>query len=54
MCICQAEIDAAGVSAEAAGGDMAAADAPDSDDDMGDHYDAGHSPHHRYTLLNIL
>lgn len=29
------------------GGDVAAADAPDSDDDMGDHYDAGNSPQHR-------
>ncbi|XP_053605988.1 double-strand-break repair protein rad21 homolog isoform X2 [Plodia interpunctella] len=41
----QAEIEAAGVSG---GGDEAAADAPDSDDDMGDHYDAGHSPQHSW------
>ncbi|XP_045514622.1 double-strand-break repair protein rad21 homolog isoform X1 [Pieris brassicae] len=41
----QAEIDAAGVG----GGDTAAApEAPDSDDDMGDHYDAGDSPHHSW------
>lgn len=44
----QAEIDAAGVSAGETGGDMAAADAPDSDDDMGDHYDAGNSPQHSW------
>lgn len=42
----QAEIEAAGVG-EGDAGD-AAADAPDSDDDMGDHYDAGHSPHHSW------
>ncbi|CAB3235458.1 unnamed protein product [Arctia plantaginis] len=44
----QAEIDAAGVNAGETGGDMAAADAPDSDDDMGDHYDAGNSPQHSW------
>ncbi|XP_059053548.1 double-strand-break repair protein rad21 homolog isoform X2 [Achroia grisella] len=38
----QAEIEAAGEAA------VAAADAPDSDDDMGDHYDAGHSPQHSW------
>ncbi|KAJ2947397.1 hypothetical protein O0L34_g17169 [Tuta absoluta] len=44
----QAEIDAAGEAAELEqGGGEAAADAPDSDDDMADHYDAGHSPAHR-------
>lgn len=43
----QAEIDAAGVGGGEAGADEAAADAPDSDDDMGDHYDAGTSPQHR-------
>lgn len=42
----QAEIEAAGVSGEDGGG--AAADAPDSDDDMGDHYDAGNSPQHSW------
>ncbi|XP_072929287.1 uncharacterized protein vtd isoform X2 [Epargyreus clarus] len=41
----QAEIEAAGVS-EGAG--TAAADAPDSDDDMADHYDAGNSPQHSW------
>lgn len=46
--IVQAEIDAAGVGAVEAGDEgAAAADAPDSDDDMGDHYDAGTSPQHR-------
>nr|XP_049692870.1 double-strand-break repair protein rad21 homolog isoform X1 [Helicoverpa armigera]XP_049692871.1 double-strand-break repair protein rad21 homolog isoform X1 [Helicoverpa armigera] len=44
----QAEIDAAGVSGGDTGGDEAAADAPDSDDDMGDHYDAGNSPQHSW------
>lgn len=44
----QAEIEAAGGSADEAGADMAAADAPDSDDDMGDHYDAGNSPQHSW------
>lgn len=44
----QAEIDAAGVSGGETGGDVAAADAPDSDDDMGDHYDAGNSPQHSW------
>ncbi|XP_028161894.1 double-strand-break repair protein rad21 homolog isoform X1 [Ostrinia furnacalis] len=45
----QAEIDAAGVAAAEAGDDAtAAADAPDSDDDMGDHYDAGNSPQHSW------
>ncbi|XP_050562983.1 double-strand-break repair protein rad21 homolog isoform X1 [Spodoptera frugiperda] len=44
----QAEIDAAGVNAGETGGDVAAADAPDSDDDMGDHYDAGNSPQHSW------
>ncbi|XP_026330257.1 double-strand-break repair protein rad21 homolog isoform X2 [Hyposmocoma kahamanoa] len=43
----QAEIAAAGVAAAAEEGD-AAADAPDSDDDMGDHYDAGNSPQHSW------
>ncbi|KAJ8724526.1 hypothetical protein PYW08_016000 [Mythimna loreyi] len=44
----QAEIDAAGVGGGDTGGDVAAADAPDSDDDMGDHYDAGNSPQHSW------
>ncbi|XP_075975878.1 RAD21 cohesin complex component verthandi isoform X2 [Anticarsia gemmatalis] len=44
----QAEIDAAGVNEGETSGDMAAADAPDSDDDMGDHYDAGNSPQHSW------
>ncbi|KAL0831956.1 hypothetical protein ABMA28_001459 [Loxostege sticticalis] len=45
----QAEIDAAGVGAVEAGDEgAAAADAPDSDDDMGDHYDAGTSPQHSW------
>lgn len=44
----QAEIAAAGVAAAAEEAE-AAADAPDSDDDMGDHYDAGTSPQHRYS-----
>lgn len=33
---------------------MAAADAPDSDDDMGDHYDAGNSPQHRYINTSFI
>ncbi|CAK1543929.1 unnamed protein product [Leptosia nina] len=41
----QAEIDAAGVG----GGDtVAIPEPPDSDDDMGDHYDAGDSPQHSW------
>ncbi|XP_063542864.1 double-strand-break repair protein rad21 homolog [Cydia strobilella] len=40
----QAEIEAAGVSEAHA----PAPEAPDSDDDMGDHYDAGNSPHHSW------
>lgn len=50
----QAEIDAAGVSGGDTGGDVAAADAPDSDDDMGDHYDAGTSPQHRSVVINMF
>ncbi|CAH0582975.1 unnamed protein product [Chrysodeixis includens] len=44
----QAEIEAAGVSGGGEAGGDAPPDVPDSDDDMGDHYDAGNSPHHSW------
>lgn len=48
----QAEIEAAGVNS-AADGDGGIADNQDSDDDMGDHYDAGNSPQHRCVCLTV-
>ena len=45
-CVRQAEIEAAGVSG-AAEGAAGGGEPADSDDDMHDHYDAGHSPQHR-------
>ncbi|RVE50126.1 hypothetical protein evm_005149 [Chilo suppressalis] len=44
----QAEIDAAGVGEGQTDVPTAAGEPPDSDDDMGDHYDAGNSPQHSW------